>query len=204
MTAAPRPSAVDVSGLPSTVFGSRGIMWWGTLGFMAIEGMTTAVAIASYFYLHKNFETWPPLRTPLPSLLAATLKVAVMLVSLIPARAVDRAARRRDLAAVQRGMAISTVIAWAIIALQVFEFAALHTRWDTNAYGSVAWLVLASFSTVLLTDVLDTTAFAVLLYVAPHRDRDFSSASDNSFYWYYTVALAIVVYAVVFLSPRVI
>ena len=44
-------------------------MWWGTLGFMVIEGWTLALLAAMYFYIRQNFLTWPPLRTPLPSLL---------------------------------------------------------------------------------------------------------------------------------------
>ena len=55
--------ALDVSTLPTTVFGHRSHMWWGTLGFMLIEGTTLLVCVASYFYLRLNFTTWPKLVT---------------------------------------------------------------------------------------------------------------------------------------------
>ena len=41
-----RPVA-SVAGLPTVTFGPRSIMWWGTLGFMTIEGWTTALLLAA-------------------------------------------------------------------------------------------------------------------------------------------------------------
>ena len=43
-------SLIDVSELPTFVFGRRAITWWGTLGFAAIEGtslLVCAVAAAA-------------------------------------------------------------------------------------------------------------------------------------------------------------
>ena len=34
----------DLSGLPHTVFGLRSIIWWGLMGFMAIEAMAFILA----------------------------------------------------------------------------------------------------------------------------------------------------------------
>ena len=81
-------------------------MWWGTLGFIVIEGWTTALLVVAYLYLRQNYETWPPLRTPYPSLLIPTINVLVMLVSCIPAYLVAQAARRLDEAAVKRWLLI--------------------------------------------------------------------------------------------------
>jgi hypothetical protein len=35
---APQESLGDVADLPTVTFGHRSLMWWGTLGFMVIEG----------------------------------------------------------------------------------------------------------------------------------------------------------------------
>jgi len=37
-----------VADLPSVTFGQRSLMWWGTLGFMVIEGWTIALLLVSY------------------------------------------------------------------------------------------------------------------------------------------------------------
>src|ERR1041385_8654861 len=60
--------AIDVSELPNVTFGPRSLMWWGTLGFMTIEGWTVAILLVSYIYLRQSVVSWPPERTPTPSL----------------------------------------------------------------------------------------------------------------------------------------
>ena len=66
----------DVSSLPTVTFGPRSLMWWGTLGFMTIEGWTTVLLVGAYLYLRQNYEAWPPLRTPYPSLGVPTAESA--------------------------------------------------------------------------------------------------------------------------------
>src|SRR3712207_7378595 len=41
----------DVAGLPTYGFGTRSPIWWGTLGFVALEGMGFALAAGAYLYL---------------------------------------------------------------------------------------------------------------------------------------------------------
>ena len=53
----PAPVA-DVSALPTFAFGPKSPMWWGTLGFMALEGMGFALAAATYLYLD-SAPDWP-------------------------------------------------------------------------------------------------------------------------------------------------
>ena len=63
----------DASDLPTVVYGSRVITWWGTAGFMFAEAATLAACVASYYYIRRNFEAWPPLRTPLLTALGVGL-----------------------------------------------------------------------------------------------------------------------------------
>src|SRR5918994_7869845 len=104
MTAPAR--VLDVSHLPTTVFGHRSHMWWGTLGFMLIEGTTLLVCLASYFYLRLNFPTWPPEHTLLPSVGWPTVHVVLMLASMVPMGLADRAARRFDLSGLRRWLTV--------------------------------------------------------------------------------------------------
>src|SRR5918994_6482665 len=118
MTAPAR--VLDVSHLPTTVFGHRSHMWWGTLGFMLIEGTTLFACIASYLYLRLNFTVWPPEHTLRPAILWPTVHVAILLASLGPVLLADRAARRFDLGGVRR---------WFVVA-SLFGIAFLFLRWQ--------------------------------------------------------------------------
>jgi cytochrome c oxidase subunit 3 len=192
---------VDVSSLPTVTFGRKGLMWWGTLGFMVIEGWTLGLTVMSYFYVRQNVESWPPLRTPHPSLLIPTINVIVMLISLIPAYIAKKRSEALDRLGTLIALAISAVFGIAILVLRWYDFWAINTRWDTNVYGSVAWLVVGFHATLLLLDVGDTIGLAVIYRredLVPHY---FSDAGDNAVYWAFTVLAWVPLYLIVYVSP---
>jgi heme/copper-type cytochrome/quinol oxidase subunit 3 len=191
----------DVSGLPTTTFGHRSMMWWGTLGYLIIEGSTLVISAGCYFYLRKNFSTWPPEHVFRPGLTAAAIQAGLMLVSNVPMATVDRAARRLDLRTVRSGMVICSVLAVVMCIVRTFEFGALHVRWDTNAYGSAAWATLVTHSTLLLLETVESLVFTALLFSPSMEQRDLSGAVDNAVYWYFMTLAWLPLAAVVFLSP---
>ena len=191
----------DVSALPRTVFGHRSQMWWGTLGFIVIEGTTLFVCAVSYFYLRRNFSTWPPEHMLRPALVIPAVQVILMLASIIPMGWVDAASRRLDLRGVRRGMLTCSVLAVAMTLLRCFEFASLNVRWDSNAYGSAAWATLTAHTTLLLLETAETIAMTVLLYSDTVEERDLAGTSDNAFYWYFMAGIWLPLAAVIYLSP---
>jgi heme/copper-type cytochrome/quinol oxidase subunit 3 len=204
-TPMPRPqeSLGSIRELPTVTFGHRSLMWWGTLGFMVIEGWTLALIAAMYFYIRQNFLTWPPMRTPLPSLLIPTITVVVMLVSVVPAYLSARAARRLDVGAVKLWLLVSSVIALAIPVLRWYELWALNVRWDTNAYGSAAWLLVGTHATLLLLDVADTVGLALFYWLRRMPIKAMSDTVDNSIYWYFMVGIWVPIYLIVYVGPYV-
>jgi cytochrome c oxidase subunit 3 len=197
-----RPT-VDVAELPTVTFGHRSLMWWGTLGYMTIEGWTTALLVVSYLYLRQNYDAWPPLRTPYPSLLIPTINLAIMIGSLAPTYLTAVAAKKLDEGGVRRWLLISTIIALPIIVLRWWELWALNTRWDTNAYGSAAWVVVGFHTSLLLLDVADTWGLTLFYFVKKMPLKAFSDTADNSFYWYFTVGIWIPIYLIIYVGPRI-
>ena len=200
----PLRPAGDVAELPTVTFGSKSLMWWGTLGFIVIEGWTTALLVVAYLYLRQNYETWPPLRTPYPSLLIPTINLLVMLVSCIPAYLVAQAARRLDEAAVKRWLLIMCLAVVPTIVLRWWELWAINTRWDTTAYGSAAWTIVGFHTSLLLLDVVDTLGLTLFYFIREMPARTYSDTVDNSNYWYFTVGLWVAIYLIVYVGPRVI
>jgi cytochrome c oxidase subunit 3 len=197
-----RPVA-SVSALPTVTFGPRSIMWWGTLGFMTIEGWTTALLLASYLYLRQNYEAWPPLRTPYPSLLIPSINLAILLLSCVPAKLCADAAKRLDEAAVKRWLLIFSVVIVPTVVLRWWELWALNTRWDTNAYGSATWTIVGFHTSLLVLDVVDTLGLTLFFFIRKMPVKSFSDAADNSFYWYFTVGAWVVIYLLLYVGPRI-
>ena len=197
-----RPAS-DVSGLPTVTFGQRSLMWWGTLGYMTIEGWSLALLVATYFYLRQNFETWPPLGTPSPSLLIPTINLALLVVSIWPTWLAAERAKRLDTDGVKRWLMVCSVLSLPILILRWFELWALNVRWDSNAYGSVAWITVGFQTSLLVLDVADTVGLAIFYWTRRMPVKVMSDVADNSFYWYFTVGSWVPIYAIMYVGPRV-
>lgn len=193
----------DVSELPSVTFGPRSLMWWGTLGFMTIEGWTLGLLVACYFYLRQNYQAWPPLRTPNPSLLIPSINLAILLISFVPATLAARAGKKLDLAGVKRWLLAFSIVTAPTLVLRWYELWAINTRWDSNAYGTAAWTIVGFHTSLLLLDVLDTWGLALFYYTRKMPAKAFSDTSDNTFYWYFTVGIWIPIYLIVYVGPYV-
>jgi heme/copper-type cytochrome/quinol oxidase subunit 3 len=192
----------SVASLPTVTFGHRSLMWWGTLGFMVIEGWTLALLVVSYLYLRQNYETWPPLRTPHPSLLIPTINLVLMFVSIIPMYLAAAAAKRLDEPGVKRWLVISSIVATPIAVLRWWELWAINVRWDTNAYGSAAWVIVGFHTSLLLLDVIDTWGLTLFFFLKQLPLKAFSDTTDNTFYWYFTIGIWLPIYLIVYVGPR--
>jgi cytochrome c oxidase subunit III len=193
--------ALDVAELPTVVFGHRSLMWWGTLGVMAIEGTVFALAVMAYFYLRSHQETWPITSRP-PDLLWGTLNTLVLLLSFVPAHMAKKAAEQLALQRVRIWLVVSVVFGVAFTVIRGYEFATLNTRWDSNAYGSVVWLLLGLHTTHIVTDLIDTIVLTVLFFTGPLDGKRYVDVSENSFYWYFVVATWIPIYLVIYWGAR--
>lgn len=197
----PLRPVVNVSDLPSVVYGSRVVTWWGTIGFMAAETATLSACVAAYYYVLRNFDSWPPLRTSPPDLLVPTISLAVLILSLVPTYLFARAAKRLDKPATMRWMWTAVVMMLIATGLRLREFGALNVRWDTNAYASVAWAVVFAHFTLLLADTLETLIFAVIMR-RREPTRYYPGLAEDAFYTYFMVAVWIPCYVTVYLVPR--
>jgi heme/copper-type cytochrome/quinol oxidase subunit 3 len=197
-----KPHAVsDVSDLPTWSFGHHSLMWWGTLGFMLIEGTVFLLAIASYFYFFTISASWPPNVAP-PPLLCGTVFLGGMLLSVWPNHWANRVAEQQDLEKVRLALFLTAVSGMILIAIRIYEFRALNVRWDENAYASIVWILLGLHTTHLVTDVVDTIVLGVLMMTGPLHKKRLSDVTDNAFYWDFVVLAWIPIYAVLYVVPR--
>jgi heme/copper-type cytochrome/quinol oxidase subunit 3 len=201
-TAAPGAVAdIDVAELPSVVFSHRSLMWWGTVGLMAIESTVFALAIVTYFYLRSHVEHWP-MSTPPPALLWGTVNTAILVASAWPNHLAKRAAERLDRRGVQVWLTVCLAMAAAFLVVRWFEFEALNCRWDSDAYGSIVWTLMGLHTFHLITDTWDSAVLDVLFFTGPLEGKRFCDVSENALYWYFVVWSWLPIYAVVYWAPR--
>jgi cytochrome c oxidase subunit III len=193
--------AVDVATLPDTVFGPDALIWWGTAGFMVIEGSMFLMALITYFYLRLRVDEWPP-SLPDPGLFYGTLNLAVLLVSIVPNRRAQLAAERFDTRRVRAWMVACVVFGIALLVIRAFEFTTLNCRWDDNAYGSIVWCLVVLHTTHIVTEVAEVGVLMALLFAGPIDRRRFVDVAESGRYWYFVVAWWLPIYATIYFAPR--
>ena len=193
--------ALDLARLPSSGFGAHGLWWWAGLAFMLMETAGFGLAGAAYLFLIDANPHWPISARP-PDLLWGTAQTLLLALSLPPALALSKAARRRDLSAVRRlGAAVAALNALSVV-VRAFEFTRLNTRWDQDAYGSITWTLILLHTVHLLTDFVDTLFLTVVLFTHPVATDRFADVDDDALYWAFVVITWAPLYLLIYWAPR--
>lgn len=192
----------DVSALPRHGFGTHSLTWWGTLGFMALEGSGFVLAAGAYLYLMTLAQKWP-LNAPQPDVWPGTV-VAIMLLASLPLNMLmSRWAKQEDLVKVRWGLVGMSLFGIAPLIVRCFEFSAVNVRWDDNGYGSVVWFLLGLHTTHIFADVAETLVLTALMFTRHGQNgRRFGDVHDNAFYWYFVVLTWLPIYALLYWVPR--
>lgn len=205
------PATMDVSDLLESGWDSHDPVWWGNLLAILIETTTVALMVATYFYLRRNFDEWPPPRInelpilykPVPNLIFGTLNLLLLVGSCVVVYITDMTARLKDHNTLIRWLLAMLAIGCLSTLIRVFEFNQFHFKWNDNAYGSVVWWMLSLHMTYILAGTLEY--FIMWAWIATH-DLDEHHALDVTLaggYWYWTAGTWVILYIVLYICPRI-
>jgi heme/copper-type cytochrome/quinol oxidase subunit 3 len=193
---------VDAMTLEAEAHGHRSLTWWGTIGFIAIEGAGFLLAASAYLMLMHHSDMWPP-NLPPPQLGWSTAVTFGMLASLVPNFWLKHQSDKEKLAMIRIGLVVMSAIGAILLGFRALEFTTLNVRWDTNAYGSVVWALLALHTLHLATDVVDTLVLTVLMFTSHgHGKRRMTDAAENAMYWNFVVFAWLPIYGLIYWLPR--
>lgn len=202
---------IDATALPEVGgIETRSPLWWGMVWTIAILTTVAALLAASYFYLRRNFDQWPPPQVsvhppmdyPLPDLALPTLNLALLILSCAAAYVVDRSARRMRQWPLRLGLLIVVGLGVISLMLRYAEFNGLHFRWDDNAYGSIVWAILVFHLICLFTATVEMLVMGLWGWLHPLDEKHALDVSIMSLFWYWMVGVWVVLYLIVYVSPR--
>ena len=193
---------IDVSLLPEAVFGHRGVTWWATVAFMLIEGTTLVLLLASFLYLRLNSAEWPPRPASDPNLLWPTVNLALILAKCWPMHLAAKAAKALESGGVRKWGVVASAMAILVLALRYLEFHSLNTHFNENAYGSAVWGIMVAHTLLLVTDVGESLGIFGVFWARKEEAKHFMDVEDDAMYEYFIATTWVILYAFVFLSPR--
>jgi cytochrome c oxidase subunit III len=193
----------DVGHLPATAFSHRSLTWWGTIGFMVIEGTSFALVFGAYFFLMAHEYDWPPEPWMPPDMLAGTLFTVVLLLSEIPNTLTKKAAEALDTAKVRKLLPLMGGIGALLLIIRIFEFPSLNVSWHDNAYGSIMWALLVLHTALIIGDWIDTVVLAALVQTPlGFEARRMVDTDENSLYWRFVWIMWLPIYVMIYWLPR--
>jgi cytochrome c oxidase subunit 3 len=136
-----------------------------------------------------------------PDLLWGTVNTAILLGSALPNHWMRIAAERLDLAGVRRWMLVAVAFSLTFLVVRWLELEHLNVRWDSNAYGSVVWVLIGFHTFHLLTDALESIVLSVMMFRAP-SPRRWVDVAESGVYWYFVVLVWLPLYVVIYWLPR--
>jgi heme/copper-type cytochrome/quinol oxidase subunit 3 len=202
---------IDVGDLPSVVFDYRSPLWWGNLLGLVIETAVFGILITVYFSVAMNLRPFPPPKVdqlpvmydPVPDLFLPTVTLVVLLLSVIPAVWLDVSARRMNEGAVKLILPLTLALNIVLIVLRLFEFNALHFRWDDNAYGSITWTILGMHLIHFIVLAAEDVYVMVWTYARGLDEKHAVDMSVTAVYWYWIAATWVLLYGLVYWWPRI-
>jgi cytochrome c oxidase subunit I+III len=194
------------TGLPIFTTGDKSLGWLGMLFLIAVLGWCFGTLFYSYFYLWLYSAEWPQGGLPnprpqMPGLLFATIALAAVAYGW--GWYEFRKGRKRGcIIGVATGMALMT----AFLALHMRQLGRLEFTPQTNAYGSIFFVLSWGVDVVVLISLgftgmtlarfwKERTHWQSLLALNVHM---------TAHYAYFAAAVAVVTYAILYLSPYVI
>jgi cytochrome c oxidase subunit III len=183
----PTPPRIDVSDLPRHVFGGRDTAFWGAGVLVAVEGTATLLLVAVYFYLRARYDVWPPIPPGSTASWCAVVGAAVLALSLVPMYLSGKGAAEEDVARTRRWLLVALVLGFVFLALRVAELLSLGFRWDSNAHGSIFWVLQAFHGALAGVELVESVLFAALLSFGPVEKTKLSHIDADTTFWTFMV-----------------
>jgi hypothetical protein len=201
-----RTSSLPVeTGLPIFTTGPKSLGWLGLLFLMSVLGWCLGTLFYTYFYLRLYSEVWPPDDLPMPGIAASALPYAIVILAALPLGFAWRTARLAARTACMGGLAAGSLLLALFVALHFVHLSGLEFLPQTNAYGSIFFVL--SWAIDLLAVIamgLASTAAVRLWREGDHWQLYLRlHVQMTAHFAYFTAATALIVFAVLYLSPYV-
>ena len=195
---------LDAAAHPGQGFSHHPPVWWGKTPMLLVEGAGFGILAVTYFYIWRNFDSWPPTGTLVPDIGIGILNLAILVVSILPMWHVSRLALRHARPRILGVWLLSCVVfGLAAAILRVMEFKGVHTRWNSNPYGAIVWSILAVHFAHIIAATLETLVIGILMLRGPVEEKHFVDITANAVYWYFVALSWVGLWTMLYLAPRV-
>jgi cytochrome c oxidase subunit I+III len=191
------------TGLPIFTTGSKSLGWLGLLFAMAVLGWCFGTLLYSYYYLRLYSDEWPQGGLALPGLMLPGLLYAAIPLAAAAFGWAWWTFRRGSKRYCMIGLAAGSALLVLFLALHAYYLGRLGFSPQTNAYGSIFFVLNWAMDALILLGLgLAGTAFVRAWREVEHWQLFLAlHVQMAAHYGYFAAAVAAVVYGTLYLSP---
>jgi heme/copper-type cytochrome/quinol oxidase subunit 3 len=178
------------------------LAWWGTVMGVISYGMVLVTVLFAYAFLAALAGGWPPAGVERPDLLVPSLATVVLVLSILPAVALQRAAKTERPGFLQSAGTALAAFGAVHLLLQASTYTDLPMAPTEGAYGSVFLVTLVLHHLGLAAGMVAGLMLAVQVWDRP-GERIRGGAISLALWWYGMVGFWLLVYGTLYVSPLV-
>jgi cytochrome c oxidase subunit III len=202
--------SLDVRDLPAIAFDERSPLWWGNALGLFIETAMFGILVAIYVTVAMNTDPFPPIRSDQlptirdtsPDLTLPIIGLIVLVVSLLPGIWLDLSVRRRDVRSIKILLPITLAFNIAAFVIRYYEFDSLHFKWNDNAYGSIVWMLLGMHLLHIVVLGVEDIYLLIWTFIKGVDDKHALDLTVTAVYWYWIVGMWVLLFPLIYLTPR--
>lgn len=197
------PETVSVPPPSPSRHAGYGRGFWGVAVLIGTEGMLFVALVATYFFLRASSRAWPLGGIESPAIgVRAWVFTALLLGSSLPIFWADSRLQRGRVDGVRLALALSALMGAAFLLDTVLEFRDLTFGWDTNAYGSIYYVIVGLHATHVAVGLAISLVVQLKLWMGLIDAEHHTSVEVFSLYWHFVDTVWILVFSAVFISPH--
>ncbi len=191
-------------GIPVRAEGSRGVSRAAMLLTIATVATGTATLLFSYLYLRLDQPQWPPEGIPLPNIPLPAVALAAIVLGSVGMWWAARGVRRDTWGAVRGGLAVAVLTGLVYIALQLYHLTLAGFNHQSQAYGSLYFIITIVQAAVIGGGLLAVGATLFWALRSKGSASEQNSVTDLSLYWIYGGVSSVLVFVTLYVLPYVI
>ncbi len=187
--------------IPFDATDARSPGWWGMVLLITTEASFFAYLLFSYFYLGSLTRGgWPPAGPP--ALELALPNTILLLASSGTMWWGEAGIRNGNQARLRLGLCATFMLGLAFLGVQGVEY--LHQTFTpaTDAYGSLFFTITGFHGAHVLAGLLMNAVIQVRAWSGHFSERRHLAVSTVALYWHFVDAVWLVVFASLYLTPR--
>jgi heme/copper-type cytochrome/quinol oxidase subunit 3 len=178
--------------------------FWGMSLFISTEATLFAMLVGSYLYLGTANAGWPPPGIERPKLILPPIMTGVLLLSSATMFWAERGIKRGDKMRLRIGLAITILLGLGFLFIQSLEYSDKLQKmkpWE-HAYAAIFYTITSFHALHVITGLLLLT-YGLVRALRGHFDETHHLAVKNvGLYWHFVDSVWIVIFLVLYLSPR--